>query len=556
MSMQDAGASGAMSLINTLMQMALTIARDGLKYTMNVAGQVGRGSLHAAGAMLRNAQERSDRGQVSLNRFTQLAQSREPVHVTDREVAKILRTELKKHGATFAVEKHLDGSMTYHAEGKDATLIAHALEQAEKRVDELNRSRTDALERGETIPAGDEHHIIELSGEQATQLAGELREYSQTLQDSGRADEAAQAEALAEQAEQNHAVPANDESLELIEEARAAHGAEPELMQPVQEAIEDERATIDAEPYHALVDHSIDPEQVMAEPQVIVPLTETQAQQLSAAVREQAQPAADAPAVDVDRAAQMESIAADIEVNASIDLTPETTQILHETFEKQGWLPGADVDQTPRAMRDVVELVEDERTIQQSAPEQEREAPVQEAPAATIDTEQAQTVEPEQVPEQAAPVVDVPTQAAPAVAAPEAVRNSSPDPFGADEWGDDDHDIDEPAHEVTAPEPTQDAPTTTLPPKPTMSAAQAAREAAGKTQQEQPKQAPATTREREGGAKIDRPQKPALGQVVGKIVEGRTQAAKKEAAARQSQRDVGLNPTQQTTPKTPTGPSR
>lgn len=545
MSMMDAGASGAMSMANTLLQIAVTLLRDLFRVTARVSSQLGRGSLHAAGAMLKSAQARADRGQVGLSRFTQLAQSREPVHVTDREVAKVLRSELKKHGATFAVEKHLDGSMTYHAEGKDATLIAHALEQAEKRVDELNRSRGEALDRGEAIPDGDEHHTIELNESQAQQLAGELRDYGQTLQDSGRHDDAATVESLAGQVEQNQVIPADAETLELVEEARSAHGATSETMQPVDEAIEDEQKTIEAEPYHALVDHSIDAEQVRADVQVIVPLNEAQAQQLAAAVRDHAQPAPEhaadtpsqsAPAVDVDRAAARGAIADDIEMNQSIELTPENTEILHTTFQQQGWTPGSEGDRTPRVMRDVVEVVEGERDVMRNAQtvEVERES-------------QAQTP--------AAPAVDVPTQTQPATADLDTARSPSADPFGADEWGDDGHDIDEPTPELAPQQIEQEAPVVTLPPKPTISAADAARTPPTKTQQEQHVQAPSTTRERDGALKGDKPQKPTLGQVVGKIREARTETAKKDAAGRQAQRGAGLTPDQQA-PQIPTGRSR
>lgn len=558
MSMMDAGAGGATSIANTLLQLVITLLRDMMRFAVKVSGQLGNGTLHAAGALMKSAQERANRGQVGLSRFTQLAQSREPVHVTDREVAKILRGELKKHGVTFAVEKHLDGSVTYHAEGKDASVVAHALEQAEQRVDELNRSRGEALERGEVIPDGDEHHRIELTEEQAAQLAGELREYGQTLQESGRNDEARTVDSLAEQAEQNRAIPTDAESLELVEEARAAQASAPEHMQAVQESITDERATIGAEPYRALIDTSIEPESVTMDAQTIVPMTEAQSEQLVAAVRDHTQaapeqttgaPSQDAPVVDVDRAAALESFAADIELNQSVELTPATVEILHDTFEREGWQPGTAGDQTPAAMRDVVELIESERTVQQQP---EREAPQQAAP--TPDVERGAPVQ-EPAPAQDAPVIDAPAQADAPIVEANTARNSGADPFGADEWGDDAHDIDDPAPELTAHAVAQEAPAPTLPPKPTIPAAQAAREMSAKTQQAQPVQSPSTRNEREGSIKGEKTQKPSLGQVVGKIVQGRTEAAKKDAAARQAQRDAGRTPGQQT-PQMPTGRSR
>ncbi|MGO2520120.1 MAG: hypothetical protein ACTH8F_08360 [Microbacterium sp.] len=560
MSLMDAGASGASSIGSTLLQLAITLLRDLLRLSARVSGRVANGSLHAAGALLKSAQERANRGQVGLSRFTQLAQSREPVHVTDREVARLLRGELKKHGVTFAVEKHLDGSITYHAEGKDATILAHALEQAQQRVDELNRSRSEAQHRGETITTGDDQHRIDLTEQQAGQLGSELREHAETLRENGRTDDARAAETIAETAEQSRSIPADAETIDLVEDARAAQPGTPDHMQPVQEAINDERATIEAEPYRALIDKSIDPATVqMEQAQVIVPMTEQQTEQVVEAVREsaehargqsQAQPEApdiarEAPAADVDRAAAFDALADDIEINQSIELTPESTQMLHETVEARGWTPGADGGQTPHELHHVIETVENAHTEQQTR--------TPEAPEQTVSAERGAPAETASV-DQAAPIVSAPTQAEPAVATPDAARNvpqregHETDPFSAHEWGGDTHDDHEPALEQA------EAPTV-LPPKPVIPAEQAAREAAAKTQQAQPVQSPSTTRDREGAAKAPNAPKPSLGQVVGKIVNGRTDAAKKDAAARQAQRETGLAQGQQA-PQMPTGRGR
>ena len=145
MSMMDSGASGASAIANTLLSASISIAQDLVKLSVRVAAQTANGSLHAAGAMLTTAhkelQTRGERGQVGLNKFTQLAENRELVNVADADVSRALKAELNKHGVTYAVEKQQDGTVTYHVQGKDVSLVAHALEQAQQRVDALNISR-------------------------------------------------------------------------------------------------------------------------------------------------------------------------------------------------------------------------------------------------------------------------------------------------------------------------------------------------------------------------------------------------------------------------------
>lgn len=78
-----------------------------------------------------------DQGKVSLRQFTQLTEGkRDVVKLDDKAVAREFERELKRHGVTWTVEQHRDGSRTFHVQGKDAELIQHALGVAAARVDE------------------------------------------------------------------------------------------------------------------------------------------------------------------------------------------------------------------------------------------------------------------------------------------------------------------------------------------------------------------------------------------------------------------------------------
>lgn len=77
-----------------------------------------------------------DTGRVALKTFTNLNDGRREVIVLDdRAVSKEFERELHRHGVTWAVEAHKDGSRTFHVQGKDAELVHHSLTVAAARVD-------------------------------------------------------------------------------------------------------------------------------------------------------------------------------------------------------------------------------------------------------------------------------------------------------------------------------------------------------------------------------------------------------------------------------------
>ncbi len=77
-----------------------------------------------------------EQGKVSLKAFSRVVNGkRDLVQLNDQVVAREFERELRRHGVTWTVEQHKDGSRTFHVEGKDAELIQHALGIAAARID-------------------------------------------------------------------------------------------------------------------------------------------------------------------------------------------------------------------------------------------------------------------------------------------------------------------------------------------------------------------------------------------------------------------------------------
>lgn len=105
-----------------------------------LTSQVGVHGLRAALGALQNAAHRlqtsgPERGKVSLQAFSRAAQDRDVVGLEAKGITREVKRELARHGVLFTVERGKDGQSWVHIQGKDAKLVAHALEQAEQALD-------------------------------------------------------------------------------------------------------------------------------------------------------------------------------------------------------------------------------------------------------------------------------------------------------------------------------------------------------------------------------------------------------------------------------------
>ena len=96
------------------------------------------------------AHEKKWGSEVPLEDFTETVDGkREVLELEDNELVEEVRQELRKHNVTFAVE-HDDQDRYYlHVRGNDATLIAHALDRAQERLDTLRTRDEPTQDRDE-----------------------------------------------------------------------------------------------------------------------------------------------------------------------------------------------------------------------------------------------------------------------------------------------------------------------------------------------------------------------------------------------------------------------
>lgn len=96
------------------------------------------------------AHEKKWGSEVPLEEFTETVDGkREVLELEDNELIEEVRQELRKHNVIFAVE-HDDQDRYYlHVRGNDATLIAHALDRAQERLDTLRTRDEPTQDRDE-----------------------------------------------------------------------------------------------------------------------------------------------------------------------------------------------------------------------------------------------------------------------------------------------------------------------------------------------------------------------------------------------------------------------
>lgn len=130
-------------LTQIMARITMATMQRGLRLSATVGKGIVAAPYKAAAAVwnlssnLINKATRPEQGKVSLKQFTQLTEGkRDMVKLDDKAVSREFERELKRHGVTWTVEQHRDGSRTFHVQGKDAELIQHALGVAAARVDE------------------------------------------------------------------------------------------------------------------------------------------------------------------------------------------------------------------------------------------------------------------------------------------------------------------------------------------------------------------------------------------------------------------------------------
>lgn len=129
-------------------RVTMQVARSHVQFSVKLTSHVTHAAYKALAAMSLSVANRihPQQGKVSLKTFSNLGgDKRDVLTLDDAAVSSELQRELKRHGVTWSVESHTDGSRTFHVLGKDTALIHHALKVASDRVDRrtLSKSRTD-----------------------------------------------------------------------------------------------------------------------------------------------------------------------------------------------------------------------------------------------------------------------------------------------------------------------------------------------------------------------------------------------------------------------------
>ena len=123
----------------------------GMAHTVAYGHQALSESLREmADGIRERAHEKEWGSKVPLEEFTETVDGkREVLELEDNELVEEVRQELRKHNVTFAVE-HDDQDRYYlHVRGNDATLIAHALDRAQERLDTLRTRDEPTQDRDE-----------------------------------------------------------------------------------------------------------------------------------------------------------------------------------------------------------------------------------------------------------------------------------------------------------------------------------------------------------------------------------------------------------------------
>lgn len=359
----DGAGSTAGQVVREVGRGSATVAKGATRLSVRVAGGMfkGVGSLYSVAR--KAARSRATTGEVRLKVFTREAHGkREVVPVKDADVARMFVRELRRHGVLFAVERHRDGTRTFHVQGQDASVIEHALSVAIARVD-ASLARLQAPDR-DVDPAPGER-VLNLTDEQKATLVETLR----STPEDPAVDKAPAAE-LADQVERDGAVVLTEENVDTIDAALGEPGEEPAALSEVADAVAEEKVAIAAGAEDATRDLAV-PEDAPEIPGEPVPVELPAGEDLDSTVtvvlgdRERdtlVEGLQNAAAVDqtVDPE-RLTVLAETVEQESRVVLTPENIATLEQAFAAHGWTPGADDDSTPEHMRWIVEAVSEER---------------------------------------------------------------------------------------------------------------------------------------------------------------------------------------------------
>jgi len=250
-----------------MQQVSSQLTRAGVRTSMTVAAGTTRvsarlgvravgGAVKALLALLDTVRQASPlrvgEGEIRLREFTRVAEGkREILPIKDAEVARQLSRELRRHGVTYAMERHDDDSRTFHVQGKDAALIEHALNAAAIKVDErIAKKGARDVDDDPTLTQEVGTRVLTLDDPQKTTLAGTLRESAQGQHDTAP-------ESLAAHVENSGQVTLTESNVEMIDAALSGTHELPPHMSSVAAVIDEEKVAIAVtdrdEPSHAAV---------------------------------------------------------------------------------------------------------------------------------------------------------------------------------------------------------------------------------------------------------------------------------------------------------------
>lgn len=362
--LQQAGSQLARGGVRT----GVKIAAGTTRISVRVLGSTAHGVLALLGSVRRMTRTRAQEGELNLRQFTRMADGkREVVPIKDAEVARQLSRELRRHAVTFAIERNADGSRTFHVQGKDATLIEHALTVASVRVDErIARSRERAgVDQGPqdaSLTQEPGTRVIELTDPQKATLAEALRE-------SAPGHSTVDVATLADQVERDGKVTLTEDHVHAIDSALTGSSAVPDHLSDVAAAVDEEKAAIVADTpaaTDAVLTQDIPTELTQAETPdtpVTLALSGKERDALVSQMHGTMEKERGMVAATVDQQLEfsyLPQLAERIETTSQVELTPLNVQQLRKVFADHDWTPGTEGDRTPEHMRWVVSAVNEE----------------------------------------------------------------------------------------------------------------------------------------------------------------------------------------------------
>lgn len=167
--MVDLVDKGEAELQQLTQKVTMTASNKGLKASLWVGKKVAAVPFKVLaavyGAIRQSVNSQRESGQVALKEFSRIAEGkRELVNIDDAAVSKQLERELRRHGVLWSVERHGDGSRTFHVEGKDAELIQHALAVAAERIDEKLARNAPELQAAAPEQQPEHHEQVPVHG--------------------------------------------------------------------------------------------------------------------------------------------------------------------------------------------------------------------------------------------------------------------------------------------------------------------------------------------------------------------------------------------------------